>query len=327
MYKVKNVHTNNLTFDLIVNPPSTFNENTTFFQTYAMNSMDGNQLYLPTTKRLWRTLNAKDWFPISREHINNFGYNYTTITNKLNPILYWGLNDSIFAMRDAATSSLSEIGKKTPDGAQIEKIFIDPTNDSALFFIKRSLPSKISYTSNFFASNVVWKDLNFPTNITPKTLACWPSNSRIMFVGALEGGVYISADGGSTWTKEARFPNVRVNDIKIRPEDGKVFIFTYGRGTWTADFALPTSTENIESQIDINIYPNPTYNSINISSTQNLKDVDVFITDILGRNTKQFRTSIIGNEHFDLNDMNPGLYVFTIWDGRKKLVEKKILKL
>jgi Secretion system C-terminal sorting domain len=326
--KIKNIHTSNWTKEVIADRLLTFNsESLGFFTSFSMNAKDGNQLFVPTQKRLWRTPNAKDWFPISRDHIEFFGYNYTAITNQLNPILYWGLNDSIFAMRNASTSSFTEIGKKAPDAAQIEKLFVDPTNDSALFFIKRDLPSKISYTSNFFSTNVVWKNLNFPTNITPKTIACWPTNNRILFVGALEGGVYITADGGSTWTKESRFPNVRVNDIKIRADDGKVFIFTYGRGAWSADFALPTSTENVVSQIDINIYPNPTYNSINISSTQNLKDVDVFITDILGRNTKKIRTNIDGIESIDISEMNTGLYIVAILDGNKKLVEKKILKL
>ncbi len=326
--KISKIHTNNWTKEVIGDRTLTFNNDPmAFFSSFSINYQDGNQLFVPSQKRLWRTLNAKDWTPVSRDHIDIYGSNYTAITNKLNPILYWSINDSIFALKNASTSSFNEIGKKTPNAAQIEKIFVDPTNDSALFFIKRALPSKISYTSNFFNQNVVWKDLNFPSNITPKTIACWPTNSRILFVGALEGGIYISADGGSSWTKESRFPNVRVNDIKIRPNDGKVFIFTYGRGTWTADFTLPINTKSIDKNIDINIYPNPTYDNLSISSNHNYKNVDIIISDILGRNTIRLNTSFDQNMNIDVSNLNAGLHVLTMWNGKSIIVQKKFMKL
>ncbi len=326
-----NIQIKSPTFIRIANQLDTNNnfnidEGSSFFHPFSINYQNGNQLFFPTQKRLWRSNDSgNNWEPITDFYNGSFGNFYSTITNDADPTVYWSIHDSIYAKTNAATTKFNHKTIKVP--YRVSKLFADPNNKNGVFYFNDQKPTKIYYTADFFATNIVWKDLNFPSEITPRTLTTWPTNSKILFVGALEGGIYISADGGSTWAKETKFPNVQVNDIKIRPSDGKVFIFTFGRGSWTADFALPTSTKTIENQIDINIYPNPTYNNLNISSSQNLKTVDIIITDILGKNIKKLRTTIDNILKIDVSDLNSGLHILTIWDGNRRLADKKFMKL
>jgi hypothetical protein len=328
--RVKNPHKANWTTEVIADRMLTFNsEPMGFFTHYSINPNNCNQLFIPTQRRLWRTLNAKDWIPISRQHIDNSGSNYSAISNSFNPTLYWALNDSIFAMKNASTSSFTEIGKKSPDAARVEKIFIDPFNELGLYFLKKGLPSKISYTSDFFAPTVVWKNLNFPSNLTPRSFAIWPTNNNVILVGTLEGGLYISKDAGSTWIKDSNFPNVRINDIKIRPSDNKIFIFTYGRGAWAADLPnipILVKTNKISTSLGVEIFPNPAHDFVYVPANLLIGNFNIEIVDLDGKLILS-SNSIAGQQaRINVKSIPSGFYVLHIKDQSKIIYSKKFIK-
>ncbi|MBK9980852.1 MAG: T9SS type A sorting domain-containing protein [Saprospiraceae bacterium] len=101
-------------------------------------------------------------------------------------------------------------------------------------------------------------------------------------VGSKEGGLYVTMDRGLTWTKEADMPNVQITEIKIRESDKKVFIFTFGRGTWTADFETSTSISPSQSFSDGTIYPNPFQDQLTIEFDHEVNGV-VEICDMQGK--------------------------------------------
>ncbi|MEP7165985.1 MAG: hypothetical protein ABI741_14880 [Ferruginibacter sp.] len=216
-------------------------EGAAFINPYIMNDADDKQLYIPTLQRLWRSTNGgNNWAPVSKYYGNTFYRLALTASKKVNPIVYWTNVDSVFVFGSAATAApLTDFGMPVP--ADPEKIYVDPQNDSCIFLLKKGLPSGIFHSSNMFQGNVQWTDIgiNFPMDVTPMCITSYPGNGQVLLVGSFEGGIYITIDGGQTWTKEKHFPNVRISEIKIRESDKNIFIFTHGRGVWSAKLDLP----------------------------------------------------------------------------------------
>ena len=231
---------NRILNQLDVNNDGSIDEGAAFYNPYVMNEADHNQLYIPTLKRLWRSLDkGSNWAPVSGYYGNTAYRLSLTASAKPNPIVYWTNTDSVFVLPNAATAApLSEFGMPVP--ADPERIQVDPNNDSALFLLKKGLPSQILYAPNMFSGNVQWTNYgaNFPSGVTPLCITAYPGNSQVMLVGAYEGGIYITLDGGQTWSREKHFPNVRISEMKFRLTDKKLFIFTYGRGVWTAKLPI-----------------------------------------------------------------------------------------
>ena len=254
MYRITTATGNVLNYTRIlnqldVNGNGEIDEGAAFYNPYIMNEADHNQLFVSTLKRLWRSTDkGSNWAPISKYYGNTTYRISMANSNKPDPIVYWTNMDSIFVLPNAASAApLSEFGFPVP--VEPEKIFADLNNDSALFLLKKGLPSQILYAANMFSGNVLWTNFgaNFPQNITPLCITAYPGNNQIFLVGAYEGGIYITLNGGQTWSKEKNFPNVRISHLKFRESDRKLFIYTYGRGVWSAKLPIAVVPLNLLS--------------------------------------------------------------------------------
>ena len=177
-----------------------------------------------------------------------------------------------------------------------------------------------------FAPTVTWTDIgmNFPANVNIRCIAVHPTNSQIILAGTNEGGLYYTTDGGLTWNLESNFPYVRTLSIKIRPTDNKIFIFTYGRGTWTADFPVVSSIN--EAPVSFaNIYPNPFKDVLYIENDATVKNADVYLMTITGaiiRREEMYSSSA----SFNYSEISPGIYYIVIMQDGKVLDKRKVVK-
>ena len=83
--------------------------------------------------------------------------------------------------------------------------------------------------------NLEWVDIsgNLPTSLPVNWIEVDPDNSDNIMV-ATDYGLYVTGDGGRFWHKETQIPNVYISMVRLRASDRKLFVFTYGRGVWTA---------------------------------------------------------------------------------------------
>ena len=91
------------------------------------------------------------------------------------------------------------------------------------------------------------------------------------------------------------------------------------------DPTLSVSTVNFEN---LTIFPNPTSNSITISSSTNLSNASIVIYDVMGRvlTTSVNKTIVNNNQiNIDLNVLSSGSYFITIEDDTYKST-KQIIK-
>jgi hypothetical protein len=61
-----------------------------------------------------------------------------------------------------------------------------------------------------------------------------PKNPSLLFAGT-DFGVYVSIDGGKSWTKMKGLPTQPVHDLKIHPREADLIVATHGRGAYIAD--------------------------------------------------------------------------------------------
>jgi len=116
-------------------------------------------------------------------------------------------------------------------------------------------------------------------------------------------------------------PNVQITEIKIRESDKKVFIFTYGRGTWVADFATITSVSPTHNISNVSVYPNPFQDQLTIEFEKELNAV-VQLTDMQGKLC--LKKSVSGKQiKIQTEDLVPGVYLITVSSGNKIIYQTK----
>jgi hypothetical protein len=302
-------------------------DGTMWVQPFMMNNANDSQLYFPTFHWLWRSTDrGTNWIQVSRYTSNSFADVTIACTHKPNPIVYWTHSDSVFVLANAATAApFSEFGRTVPFDPG--RSFEDPDHDSALYILNRSVPSRISYCANLFDINTGWTDI--PTSllagVTIQCMAVYPGNDQVILAGSKEGGLYVTLNKGLTWTKEIGMPNVQITEIKIRESDKKVFIFTYGRGTWTADFASLLPVSPISNNSNVSVYPNPFQDYMTIEFDRELNAI-VELKDTQGRLC--LKKSVSGKQiKISTGDLVSGVYLITVFSGNKIVYQAKGIRM
>lgn len=300
---------------------------TMLVQPYVMNNANDSQLYFPTFHYLWRSTDrGNNWMQISRYQSNSYADVTVACTHKPNPIVYWTHSDTVFVLPNAATAApFSEFGRTVPFDPG--RCYTDPDNDSALYILNRYSPPRISYCANLFATNPTWTSISTAalTDYTVLTLAFYPGNNQVILAGTKEGGLFVTLNRGLTWTKEASMPNVQITEIKIRASDKKVFIFTYGRGTWMADFAAPLTVTQPQSMAKISVYPNPFQEETTIELDKEMNAIIEF-TDMQGKLC--LKKSFSGKQlKIPTADLAPGYYMITVKENGKVIANSKAVKI
>jgi len=93
----------------------------------------------------------------------------------------------------------------------------------------------------------VWKSINFGDSWTdisgnipmgPVNVICEdPIDGNILYVGT-DISVYVSRDGGKSYSVLGDLPSTYVHDIAIHPRDNMIIVATHGRGIWVLDANL-----------------------------------------------------------------------------------------
>ena len=128
------------------------------------------------------------------------------------------------------------------------------------------------------------------------------------------------------------FGSTIVEDIQFRRSDNLLVVATYGNGVYQINLnssnILLSSNDILSEQLELNIYPNPTSQSINISiSKNNLNEYRWVIYNELGSIVNQSRTiktSGIVNEKIDVSNLKSGVYFISFIFGEKVLTKEFI---
>ncbi len=84
------------------------------------------------------------------------------------------------------------------------------------------------------------------------------------------------------------------------------------------------TVESFGIQPTLSVYPNPTYGDVNISSL--LKNDVINITDATGRLVFEKKVSQNGNHNLNMENINSGIYLISVWRNNRIVFNNKILK-
>lgn len=212
-----------------------------FINPYEVNLLDASQMYVPTKNKLYRGVNGTFTQIITANTKQPYAVG---ISNDLNPVVYCGGSNMLLLRISKALTTVS--GKEvalanTPATLTTDFvgcIKVHPNDSNTIFITLTNYNNqprvwKITNTS----TNPVWTSIsgNLPASLPCNTIEVDPMNPDTKFMVGTDFGMYTTSDGGTTWQKETRIPNVCIYNIRLRSTDRKLFIFTHGRGLWTAD--------------------------------------------------------------------------------------------
>ena len=81
--------------------------------------------------------------------------------------------------------------------------------------------------------NATWFEIG-PTNLSGRmiSLAFHPTDPSIIYVGAASGGLWMTTDGGDTWTPKAdQIPSIAIGGIGVSVHDPDIVVIGTGEGT------------------------------------------------------------------------------------------------
>lgn len=250
-----------------------------FISPFEINNLDGDQIYVPTRKATYRSTNqGNTWTLLTNDLL---GDSYAVgLSNAENPTAYIGGTASrIYRVENAKTAKAgNEIelwnAANLPNniafvGSTIGCIEVDPSDESIIYCGMKNISNKprIWRLRNANTDSVIYEDIsaNLPESMPVNWVEVDPDMSNHIMLGT-DYGLYSTTNGGLSWQKELRIPNVPIDQIRLRHSDRKLFIYTHGRGIWTADLKdnIVASIPKTEDQT-LTLYPNPAADQFTIT--------------------------------------------------------------
>jgi hypothetical protein len=300
-------------------------DDTWFINPFEINELDGQQLYFPTRDRVWHSINGADNWEALTNGISNFysiGVSYST-----DPIIYCGGTSKLYRVPSGIFStpgsevSLSSSIPGPALGSSMTCISVSPKNAGTLFISLGNISNnpRIYRVTNATTATPTWTSIHgdLPTGMGINWVDVSPYNEDYLVI-ATDFGVFTSSNGGVNWLAETDIPNVPVHQVKIRNSDCKVFVFTHGRGIWTAN--MPTTGMGIENNgaYTSQIYPTATTGNLQIQTA--LEDYSVEVYSLSGQKILSAgsvnQISIAGHA--------AGMYLVTLVKNGKHLFKQKV---
>jgi hypothetical protein len=267
------------------------NEGVNFINAYNMNEEDQYMLFYRTNRGIYRTVDGgENWIRINPT--NRSGLKAIGISHDKNPVMYFGGSAAqLYKLENAATEIGTEINFNNSVPSVITNDFlnfieVNPKNKYQIFcaFSNYSDTSRIWKVSNLDTDNPEWVDIsaNLPKGLPVNSVAVDPRSPEHYIFAATDFGLYYTLDGGITWNKEFKIPNVAVHEVKIRNSDRTLFAFTHGRGIWYMKLKdVQTSKEELEPELEVHIKPNPSSGMLYIQSKTPITNIQIF--DLQGK--------------------------------------------
>ncbi len=309
-------------------------EGVDFINQYEMNYADGTQLFCRTARGLWRTEDKGSfWTRLNAANIP--GIQAIGVTREADPTVFVG-GANCFYRADNAISrlpfdTLKDLRTNVPLQARAlawGTISIHPKNNNE-FYVGMTSTSNTTFRL-FHVTDIKntpkWTNLtgDLPTNQPIYQVQPHPDKPDSILFAATAFGLYVTTDSGRTWVKETRVPNVPIFEMKLRANDRTLFLFTHGRGLFFIklnDLSKPfTSVQDVAS-IDLDIYPNPAHDWLNVAAEAPLSLIQVF--DLSGRE----RITVTNPQNgVDISQLHSGQYFFKAFDDKGRFIVKPFIK-
>ncbi|MFZ4545103.1 MAG: T9SS type A sorting domain-containing protein, partial [Saprospiraceae bacterium] len=315
-----------------ITPGVAVTEGVNFINQYEINYAAGNQLYYRSNKGIWRSINnGIFWDKLNKTNISNISA--IGVTRDANPTVYLGGQGVFYRIENAATRPAGETLKNISSMVHANMrssawgtISFHPGDETTMFVGLTSISTlpRAWKGINVNTDTMKWVSIsgNLPKNLSVYQIHAHPDSPESVLFAATDFGLYYTLDGGQNWLKETRMPNVAIFEMKLRPSDKKLFLFTHGRSTWYLEMKDLNSVNTVDSDYfaDLKIYPNPVNEKLQIEIQSEVSTAQIF--DITGREI----LTVQNTKQIDVSNLRNGTYLLKIFDTNGKYMVRKFIK-
>ena len=318
-------------------------EETWFINPFEMNPLDGDQLYMITYDRVWRSTNKGDnWQHLTNVISPGNSNPYCLgISNDVNPTLYiggenrlfWRVENALTASAGDEVSLISQVPVELADDF-MSCITVHPNDPTKLLvsFSDYTTEPRIWSVTNAHTASPDWQDItgDLPAELPVNWVEMDPQNPDNYYIIATDFGIYTTSNGGTNWVLEGELPNVSVHQMRLRTSDRNLFIYTHGRGIWVAGLPgaiLASTRENGPiKQTGMTIHPNPAreFTTITFDFLDRNSAFEFYVSDIEGKVFFQSKTIDSPNFHLNMAAWPKGMYIVHCAQGDSYFNDKLI---
>jgi photosystem II stability/assembly factor-like uncharacterized protein len=231
-------------------------------------------------------------------------------------------NGKLFRVDNAhlPTETTTDIGSDDFPIGYISSIAIGGSEDTLMVtFSNFGVPS-VWETYNGGES---WTDVSGNLPDMPIRWALYhPEGSNEVLLATELGVWYSNNTQEGVWERDEGLPMVRVDMLKIRPQDNTVIAATHGRGlqytTWNQN-----TTDNIDefNAVAIQVYPNPSNGLFRLTDGVQILELEVYNLD--GQIVHQSQQPL---SEIDLTAQKPGTYLIKAATDRGVITQKLVIQ-
>ena len=169
---------------------------------------------------------------------------------------------------------------------------------------------RIWKVSNVFGTPV-FKNISrtLPKGLPVNWVECDPFNPEEVIFAGTDYGLYVTEDGGLTWTKDTRVPSTVVSCIAVAKNKKDIYFFTHGRGVFKGLINNAGISSIDKTNLDIlkTAYPIPATDILNVELVAP-SGAQFKIFDSQGRMVKEGQLKD-GANAISVADLNTGNYI------------------
>jgi photosystem II stability/assembly factor-like uncharacterized protein len=216
-----------------VSPPAPKNEQNSVWMCYITYDPNEPTTIFTGTFRVWKTTNeGTSWKAVSGS-LDDSPITAIEVAPANSKFVYVGTeNGGLFRSVNGGKTWSGNIAGAALPGRQITRIETHPAKAQTLFVTVAGTGSAHVFRS--VDGGLTWTNIDqgkLPA--VPHSAAVVPPDDANALYVANDAGVYLTNDGGGSWTNLTRnLPNAMVVDLVYHQGEGMLWAATYGRGIW-----------------------------------------------------------------------------------------------
>lgn len=304
-----------------------------FINPFDINLVNGDYLAFVTTKRLWHSFDGGASWQQAMNAVSTSPY-AIGISRDFSPTVYVGGGSAMFYRIDNAYDSqpgdevnLSNSVPAAVTGDFISCITVHPADNSICYVSMSNFNDdpRVWRVTNANTASPVWTSISgdLPQGLPVNYIDVDPARPDEFFLAATDYGIYVSDDAGQHWYKQNQFPNVYTEQVKVRQSDRRIFVWTHGRGAFTAtlDSLMVGVPQTPSSNFNPVMYPNPCSDRLNVQVEAG--DFDVMIRNVSNQIVTP-ATAVKQRASLDVSRLPAGIYFVECTNGKETTLKKLI---
>lgn len=275
-----------------------------------------NTIYVGYDQVYKSTNGGTNWNAISQVFGGNL--NQMKVAPSNSNVIFASRGSSLYKTSDGGATNWTSL---SGFAGTINSIAIHPTNPNKVA-IATTGTQKV-YVSDDGGTTWTSYLLDLP-NFSSQALV-WEDNGNDGLYLGMNYGVYYIDNTMSVWQPfSVNLPNVIISELEINSVTDEIYAATYGRGLWKSNAYDTTLSINDFTLNDIEMYPNPATNTVNVSLDHPSK-IQVTVFDALGKVVYNKYNNQTNSAHsLDVSTFTQGVYFVKI-QAQNGAITKKLI--